>query len=62
MFIQEIPENAADFAHLGHLHKPVFGRDVENTYGKISEIVQHHIQVWTQFYNIRERIFHVLYF
>ncbi|CAM5102459.1 unnamed protein product [Natator depressus] len=41
--IQEIPENAADFAHLTFLHEPVFmsGVDLRYTHSKLWESVKH---------------------
>nr|XP_032628776.1 cholesterol 7-desaturase-like [Chelonoidis abingdonii] len=41
--IQEIPENAADFAHLTFLHQPVFmsGVDLRYTHSKLWESVKH---------------------
>ncbi|KAL4004999.1 plastin-3 [Sarotherodon galilaeus] len=41
--IQEIPENAADIAHLSHLHTPgmLSGADLRYTNSKIWEFVQH---------------------
>ncbi|XP_039249414.2 cholesterol 7-desaturase nvd 2-like [Styela clava] len=42
--VQEIPENAADVAHLQHLHKPIIGRDVENTYGPVWNFLRHDIE------------------
>ncbi|CAJ1070927.1 cholesterol 7-desaturase [Xyrichtys novacula] len=42
--IQEIPENAADIAHLGHLHTPgmVSGVDLRFTNSKTWEFLRHH--------------------
>lgn len=45
LFQQEIPENAADIAHLSHLHKPVIGNDIEKTYDSVWNCLQHDIQV-----------------
>nr|XP_005295690.1 cholesterol 7-desaturase nvd-like [Chrysemys picta bellii] len=41
--IQEIPENAADFAHLSFLHEPVFmsGVDLRFTHSKLWESMKH---------------------
>ncbi|EMP26548.1 3-ketosteroid-9-alpha-hydroxylase oxygenase subunit, partial [Chelonia mydas] len=41
--IQEIPENAADFAHLTFLHEPVFmsGVDLRYTHSKLWESMKH---------------------
>lgn len=41
--LQEIPENAADIAHLAHLHTPgmVSGVDLRYTNSKIWEFVRH---------------------
>jgi len=44
--LQDIPENAADIAHLGHLHKPVVGSDVEKTNDSVlNNMIQHGIKV-----------------
>ncbi|XP_028664572.1 cholesterol 7-desaturase nvd [Erpetoichthys calabaricus] len=45
--IEEIPENAADVAHLGHLHRPVIlsGTDLRFTFNKFWQILQHHWKV-----------------
>ncbi|CAL1569651.1 unnamed protein product [Knipowitschia caucasica] len=41
--IQEIPENAADIAHLGHLHQPgmIAGVDLRHTKNKAWDFMQH---------------------
>ncbi|AWP14968.1 putative cholesterol desaturase daf-36-like [Scophthalmus maximus] len=41
--IQEIPENAGDFAHLSHLHKPgiISGTDLRYIHNKILKFFQH---------------------
>ncbi|XP_026153866.1 cholesterol 7-desaturase [Mastacembelus armatus] len=45
--IEEIPENAADIAHLDHLHTPgiVSGADLRYTNSKTWEFVRHHWKV-----------------
>ena len=43
---QDIPENAADFAHLDHLHAPVIGSDVEKTNeSSLNNMIKHGIKV-----------------
>lgn len=46
--LQEIPENAADTAHLAHLHTPgiVSGVDLRYTNSKMWEFVRHDWKVW----------------
>lgn len=41
--LQEIPENAADIAHLAHLHTPgmISGVDLRYTNNKIFEFLRH---------------------
>lgn len=47
-FLKEIPENAADIAHLTHLHTPgiVSGADLRYTNSKIWEFVRHDWKVF----------------
>ncbi|KAK1155773.1 cholesterol 7-desaturase isoform X1 [Acipenser oxyrinchus oxyrinchus] len=47
--IQEIPENAADIAHLSHLHTPsiLSGVDLRYTNSKVWDFVRHHWEVST---------------
>lgn len=51
MFGQEVPENGADIAHLGHLHGPsmVAGVDLRYTYSKLWSWCKHNWDgEWTQ--------------